>query len=217
MAIRKPPRRNLPGDAEKWGRYTDDALRQAQVDIEALRRDLTSGLRSVTSSMNRIAAQQATLVEQQATLVEQQARLSEQQDQIIQLVDNMILVRRVGGSDENAGAVGTNERVLIPFTFTVPSGYTKASTYASVNARFNNDKSASDWLSVGVRTDMQPYNTMAYPAPTNNWVWGGATGSSSLTGLRGGQTIRIDAMGYTQSGNMTSGRVIMDAFVLFTK
>lgn len=70
MAIRKPPRRNLPADAEKWGRYTDDTLRQAQVDIEALRRDLTSGLRSVTSSMNRIAKQQETLISQQAQLTQ---------------------------------------------------------------------------------------------------------------------------------------------------
>lgn len=70
MAIRKPPRRNLPGDAEKWGRYTDDALRQAQVDIESIKRDLKSGLRATNSSLNRIAKQQETLISQQAQLTQ---------------------------------------------------------------------------------------------------------------------------------------------------
>lgn len=68
MAITKPPRRNLPPAAEQWGRYVDQVQRQAQVDIESLRRDLLSGLRSVTSSMNRIATQQQQLADQLSTI-----------------------------------------------------------------------------------------------------------------------------------------------------
>lgn len=126
MAITKPPRRNLPPAAEAWGRYVDQVQRQAQVDIDALRRDLTSGLRSVSSSMNRIANQQSTLESQQSTLAAQQQQLSNQLSTINTLVDSQVSVS--GDTITNNGFTMSNNSwtSLGVISLSAPSWATRA-------------------------------------------------------------------------------------------
>lgn len=194
MAITKPPRRNLPGAAEPWGRYVDNYLRQAQVDIEALQRDLTSGLRAVNSSMNRIVAQQSALESQQSDLAAQQA-------QIFNLLESQTVVKSNSSRNSPTSTTNTGWGNKATTSFTFPSWVNQAIIVgsASIRNRVNMSGEGDDsqlYLRVDINDGTTGGDVTGYPIAEGGGIYGTSlsTTYSALVPFTGSNiTVRCQA------------------------
>lgn len=88
------PRRNLPNEAEPWGRAHDDRVMSLETQMEGLTQSLqgqnrnsASSLAVIAAQVQKIADQQQILIDQQATLAAQQAQLTSQQTSLTNTVN----------------------------------------------------------------------------------------------------------------------------------
>lgn len=77
------PRRNLPGEAEQWGRAHDDRVVALESGLESVTQSLQGQNRNTASSLSVIADQVKKIADQQEQIVAQQAALAAQQASII--------------------------------------------------------------------------------------------------------------------------------------
>lgn len=57
MAVSKPPRRNLPPEAENWGRYIDDQVANLRSDLQNSLTNINAGFSANASSMAALSTQ----------------------------------------------------------------------------------------------------------------------------------------------------------------
>lgn len=98
------PRRNLPTDAEPWGRAHDDRVLALESGLEIVtqsvqgqNRNAASSLAVIAQQVQKIADQQEILIAQQAELASQQAQLSSQQTALTNTV-NFLATQTVSDS-----------------------------------------------------------------------------------------------------------------------
>lgn len=77
------PRRNLPGDAEQWGRAHDDRVLSLEASLEGVSQSLQAQNRNTASSLSVIADQVQKIADQQTLLIAQQTELANQQASIL--------------------------------------------------------------------------------------------------------------------------------------
>lgn len=77
------PRRNLPGEAEQWGRAHDDRVMALESGLETVAQSVQGQNRNTASSLSVIADQVKKIADQQDQIVAQQAALAAQQASII--------------------------------------------------------------------------------------------------------------------------------------
>lgn len=109
------PRRNLPDDAQPWGRAHDDRVIALESAVEILNqsvlgqnRNSASSLAVIAKQVQKIADQQTTLIAQQAQLASQQATLTAQQASLTSTI-NFLATQTVSDSRGSAdGYTGSN-------------------------------------------------------------------------------------------------------------
>lgn len=77
------PRRNLPNDAEQWGRAHDERVLSVEGQIETIRQSLSGQNRNTASSLESLANQLRSIEAQQDAIEAAQAELASQQASII--------------------------------------------------------------------------------------------------------------------------------------
>lgn len=103
------PRRNLPGDAEDWGRKVEDRIRNLEYGYVGQKTNLQSENRSSSSSLQELARQIVQLNANQAAL-----------DAAIRAVP-----RTIQSTAQNAGfGLGSGWNTVVYTEITVPSGMT---------------------------------------------------------------------------------------------
>lgn len=102
------PRRNLPNEAEPWGRAHDDRVSALESGLEIVTQSVQGQNRNAASSLAVIAQQVQKIADQQETLIAQQAQLSAQQTSLTNTV-NFLATQTVSDSRGNAdGYTGSN-------------------------------------------------------------------------------------------------------------
>lgn len=104
------PRRNLPGEAEQWGRDLETRVIGLDTNSEILGQQIQSQNRNIASSLAVMAGQIEALTEQQATLQAQQVALAAQtaalQSTINFLSTQTLYDQRPGASGGSKPGVG---------------------------------------------------------------------------------------------------------------
>lgn len=77
------PRRNLPGEAEQWGRAVEDRVTTLELATGSNAQGLAGQNRNTASSLSVIAQQLDAIQQTQAELQQAQTELANQQDQIL--------------------------------------------------------------------------------------------------------------------------------------
>ena len=77
------PRRNLPGEAEQWGRAHDERVLALEASMEGVSQSLQGQNRNTASSLSVIADQVQKIADQQVVLMAQQTELANQQASIL--------------------------------------------------------------------------------------------------------------------------------------
>lgn len=104
------PRRNLPDEAEMWGREHDKRVVAIEDQIIAVKQSLTGQNRNTASSLSVLGNQITAIEQAQADLATQQATLASQQAAIIS-TQNFLSTQTLSDSkstlDQYTGAAGT--------------------------------------------------------------------------------------------------------------
>lgn len=156
--MNRMPTRNLPPQAEPWGRAVDNQLATISRTNDKQAQDTGNALSAINGTLTRLGeqvseirtiadalvVQQATLEAQQAQLQTQQTTLSNQQAQLAQTVSELQTV--VNGmispaTQQNATGgftiTGTSTATNV-LSFDVPSGYTRALVVAMAGVTVHN-------------------------------------------------------------------------------
>lgn len=177
-------RRNLPPEAEQWGRTVDNAVQKLEQSVRTTSQDTLNALKGVNASVSAIAQQverlnnitetlsihQAELMEQQTRLENQQGELQEQQSVLLSLIETQSRVQMIRGSESAFGVTAGEDRTIVQTVYTVPEGYTRAVVFGSyvsgvsfssvtdggtIGSRVRMDTSTGSWsLGVRVTTDI---------------------------------------------------------------
>lgn len=90
-------RRNLPGEAEQWGREVETRQVGTERSIETLKQSTAAQNRNTASSLESLANQLRAIADTQATLLAQQSQLSDQQTALTATV-NLLATQTVSDS-----------------------------------------------------------------------------------------------------------------------
>lgn len=207
----QPPRRNLPPDAEPWGRWVEGLLLAQNQAGEANGQSINNTLRGVNASLQQLGNQIQTLSAQQATLSAQQA-------DITSLLSDQVKFGRAGGYVSNY-SFGTDDTVLLSLTIPVPAGYSKAIVFAICNASIVSDGTGNYYyIKASVNSVTTAQATRNFQDTSGLTVTGSAS-TAQLSGLSGG-SIPIYAIGRAATGSVAasaSNTVTLDGFAIFTK
>lgn len=194
-------RRNLPPQAEPWGRDVDERLRAlenqgSRTDLETL-----NALKGVNSTLRVISEQIETITEvqqglqaavgridqQQEQLAEQQASLQSAVNQIEALALNQVTGATAANGTPSAIPIATGG-TYAPATVTVPAGYTRAVVSVVSTITLTGSDPA-----VSVRCVINGEYGAAIPvlgSITNSSSASGAVGHArTVTGLTGGSVV----------------------------
>lgn len=153
-----PPRRNLPDEAEQWGRWMEDdqnllkgaVISQGQ-SLQGLNRSTAASLANISDQLTAIADAQAELQAQQVILSEQQSELSDAQSDITDLLGRVVTTRVATGQSSNY-PVTTTSTTRASANIPVPSGYNRAAVTATASSVAEvNAPSGNDFLQLVVR------------------------------------------------------------------
>jgi hypothetical protein len=195
-----------PGTVQSQLPMGADWVARAITDIQRDIRELGPSIaRSFGTTIQTLTAQQATLTDQVA--------------QIASVVSKQV-VPDVGHSAASRYSLGTSAQELCRITFTVPAGYTRAQVLGTTTFSVYNASSTSADILRGYVDVNGTYSTPS-PSMVDTLRTGQITNSRSviLTGLTGGATYYVRAIGYTQlgvTGAGASGNVCnLDAQVIY--
>lgn len=173
------PRRNLPPEAEPWGRWVEEQLRADSIRLIRADEDATNSFKAINGALDQLNEQVAALNEITEELAEQQAALIEQQADLALQTANLAARITVSTSIAtfNTGAIPTDATwrsygPSIPITIDVPTGklvVTVGCTEASINAGTGvgaTSASATFSISGGI-ANLDDYSSRVYNGPTN--------------------------------------------------
>lgn len=122
------PRRNLPANAEPWGRSVDDRLASVQTTLTRQQQDTSNSLSALNSTVTGLGEQVATVSEITNTLVQQQAEL----ERVVALIPVS-----TSASSERRGFV-INPGTIPQTSISIPwvSGKTRCDVFATGQATF---------------------------------------------------------------------------------
>lgn len=197
----QPPRRNLPPDAEPWGRWVEGLLLAQNQSAEANGQSINNTLRGVNASLQQLGNQIQTLSAQQADIT---TLLSDQ-------VTGATGYNRIALDNPTFPSTLTNYALV---TLIVPTGYTKASIIAissvdlwtfsitTIDMRTMIGGSTSDVSTLDIES-LEELVSSSY--------------SSTLSGLSGGQTITIATQVSQSAGSLDAAFISTTAFAMFFK
>lgn len=160
------PTRNLPPQAEPWGRAVDNQLATISRTNDKQAQDTGNALSAINGTLTRLGeqvseirtiadalvVQQATLEAQQEQLQTQQTTLSNQQAQLTQTVTELQTVvagmirptsqQSTSGGFVITGSIAANDSI----SFTVPNGYTRAVVIAMSGVTAQNTSATSGFV-----------------------------------------------------------------------
>ena len=191
------PRRNLPGEAEQWGRTVETGVTEAQTQLSALSQELAGQNRNTASSLALLADQVRNLAEQQTALEVQQEVL---QGTIDFLTTQTLYDQKPGVSGGSRPGVGAYDYEAFDPTYdcsisvtTAASGKLLISTGGAITSSgggagigpevvggslpdFTTSASAADGAGVGASRNtlvtLSPFTT--YTVQTRRWWYGGS-------------------------------------------
>jgi hypothetical protein len=221
------PRRNLPNEAEDWGRKVEGRVEGSEKSVQALEqtvgninRGISGQLTSIGQQIQQIGTILTTLQTQQATLTAQQATLSQQQSDLAALVNQQVLPFRIH-NEWSGNAFPTSDSEIIRVNVTVPSGYTRAAIIATGSlsitippvggaAPLRGYMDINGTTTPRIVTSVGDANIQGSVSPSN---------SATITGLTGGSTFYVRIVGsYTLPvGANANNTAVLDGMVLFLK
>lgn len=198
----QPPRRNLPPDAEPWGRWVEGLLLTQNQAGEANGQSINNTLRGVNASLQQLGNQIQTLSAQQADIT---ALLSNQVEFGVASLAN------------NGITVTTTETTYASVSLAVPSGYVNA-LVVGISLGETGYWSVPAYLNVRpiINGATAPYIGHTYMGTQNQGSGVTVAWSQSLSGVSG--SISVGTRAWT--GNAGSGgtqNVFTTALAIFTK
>lgn len=161
------PRRNLPPEAEPWGRYVDDELRALNGAVNRLAQDNKNAFEQVNSTMRQVSKQLTAISNAQTDLAAKQA-----------VLEDLLETQNVGDASWNSTMnfpltpTWTN---LAACSLTVPAGYTSFSFQAIGSVIARNDTGATNYLYAEVRRQINGagtiYGSVRSTATVANGFW----------------------------------------------
>lgn len=189
-------RRNLPPEAEQWGRDVDKQLSTLSQTVRSNSLDTDNALKGVTATLGAVSKQIEALqsVTEQLvvvtdTLATQQSQLQTAFNQIEALALNQVTGATATASTPQAEDIVAGKTYAVA-SVTVPSGYTRAVVSAVTTLTASG---TSGQLLMSGRTVISGkvgVTVPFYAASTTSWIThGGTSHAASFTGLQAGGTI----------------------------
>lgn len=197
------PKRNLPPDAEQWGRSVDARIERIEKVAERAQQDTDNAQSSINSTVNKLSEQvkaidtlTQTLAAQQATLASQQSQLTAQVAQIQSVVNSQVYPAS-GHSDRYVYNLypGANAEILA-VNIAVPAGYSRALVFGTVSLSVGNTSGGLEAVYAGVSIEG---TSLGYSSVTmvENTHLTQVTQSGSLLVSSLGSVINISGRGST--------------------
>ena len=190
------PPRNLPGDAERWGREVEGVATLLKGSAKNLRQSIESMNRSTAASLQSLGDQIAELSAVRALLLTTESKS-----------DSNLTYSIPSGVTSVATTV----------SFTVPAGYTKASIFASHSASAQNGVVGVDYLgvlvSIGGVANLGVFGQAGTSSSTNY-----TNSSSSYTRtvpVTEGDILVVDGLVSSDNGYLSSRRSTLSAMATF--
>lgn len=210
------PTRNLPPEAEPWGRFIEAEVKQIKTDVASLKQMVDNTLLGVNGALKRmgdqikdlndlVTAQQILTAQLIATQAQQAAQLAAINALVATQVDG------ITGTNSASPTLNTTPTGYAALTFTVPAGYTRAQIMG-VSAMYAGGTVASILRTqiAGVNgPDMYAFTNAAYANAT-------ASSAASLSGLTGGGTVTVQSVANTTTST-TSAVILTTAIVTWLK
>ena len=191
------PARNLPGEAEKWGRSVEEEVKKLREQQE-ITNQLLAGSNRFTASTS--------------------ANLSDQIGDINAILGRLVTTLPISVSTTGSFGVTTSYAVKNTVSVTVPAGYTKALVSVMGWIAAVNNSAAEDAFYAVLRLD-GVYGESSYLSVGTSTTAAAAVGlSDALTGLSAGDSITVEVSGKTSVGTWSSSasnKASIQGFALF--
>lgn len=210
------PTRNLPPEAEPWGRYIDTSLDQVRFDAQKNAQDIGNSLSSINGALAQLSSQIDSISKAVVAAASAAADAAAAAALANAAIANLLSVGSVGNS-----ASGFNHATSGNYAssnITVPAGYTSATILCVV------DTTASVSSGIGAFNLSASIGgvTGGTSSQSLDFTWNftaSASGIRTLTGLTGGSTIAVAANITSGTGSFNPAFAIANcnAIAIFTK
>lgn len=193
------PTRNLPPQAEPWGRAVDNQLATISRTNDKQAQDTGNALSAINGTLTRLGEQVSeirtiadTLVAQQATLEAQQSVLSETVASLEVAVNGML--KPVTYYDDTTGFdITPDYQTVLTANLTVPPGYSQALVYGVSVASGSNDNDIAAYLQLRIVIQGIFGGGSSNQGKPVSWTQTTAAASKLVTGLAGGSTLTVSS------------------------
>lgn len=216
------PKRNLPPDAEPWGRSVDERITGIEKTSAKNRRDTSNSQSAINSTVTKLSEQVAAIDGLTQRLAEQQAQLSDQVDQLEALVNAQNFP--VTTFTEQLEFVLTPGTGAVPeilrTNIAVPAGFSRAVVYTTASITAYNTTGVMDFLYLGAGINGSRVGKTAYlTVEADRTVSLSRAATAVLSGLT--DNIYVTAHAGTLNGlwtsQPTSNNISLSTMVLFLR
>lgn len=211
------PKRNLPGEAEQWGRTIENDQVSLKKVVQGLRNSISALARSVSSSLSSIA-------DQINRIASQQEELANAQEDIVDLLSTQTVTHTRNATVQPfTPPTGTSAVVCSTPSVPIPEGYTSVDVFLTAQASAYNTSGAAGYLycqldlngtvisplDASLYTDNNSTGTVVTSAARSYSLVG--TASTSLT-----FSLRVKG-DYSSWGSSASNNAYINALIIFSK
>lgn len=210
------PTRNLPPEAEPWGRYIETELAQVKFDANKNAQDISNSLSSINGTLTQLSGQVASISAAVAAAASAAADAAAAAALANAAIANLLSVGSVGNSSSGFNHTASGNYAIS--NITVPIGYTSATILCVVDTTASVSSGIGAFnlsASIGGTTGGTSSQSLDF-----SWNFtASASGIRTLTGLTGGSTIAVAANISSGTGafNPTFAVANCNAIAIFTK
>lgn len=195
----QPPRRNLPPDAEPWGRWVEGLLLEQNSLTASNGQSINNTLRGVNASLQQLGNQIQTLSAQQADITD--------------LIDKQVIGASNSVITEDVYTTET-ATAYSAVSVTVPAGFTKATVMAVSSAFYMSTSGIAEvQMATRIAATDGAWQIIILDHPES----ASTSHAATLTGLTPGNLLTASTLAYNTPGDAITGQIVTTMMAIFQR